>query len=1052
MADIISRLKLESGEFDSKIKRAAQGITQMVAEARKMNSTLISAAGNTEEEVKANMKYIQSLGRMETVSQTARGKLAELTAGFTDLKHAYNQLSQEEKSGNVGRELNKQLEILKQRIAESKNEIKGIEQELNGSNSKFGEFGNIIDTIGSKFGVSGNLTEMLTSRTAMLTGAVGAGIAIVTKATEAWAGYNAELAKQDQITTVTTGLKGDAADQMTNQARALVDTYNVDFRESINAANTLMTQFGVTGEQAMQLIKDGMQGMIQGDGPKLLQMIQQYAPAFRDAGVSASQLVAVIQNSEGGIFTDQNMNAIVMGIKNIRLMTKATSDALAQLGIDGQKMSQQLSDGSMTIFDALKQVAGAISNVDSNSKAAGEVMQQVFGRQGVTAGTNLGKAIETLNTNLEETKKQTGEVGEAFNELYEANLRLNTAIRDAFGYDGWEQMATGIKTTLIGALSDVIEHLAIIRQGFKDIANFFGGGNKAPAGKGYEDVDKTQQWINNGKDDNERRRRYEKAIADLQNKLNNVGKEYAKRNADGSTSFIIDDAETQAKKRDAIRRRMKMLYATSYTPEVETPKPIEPTKTNKSVSSSTKEVKEVVGLIGTAESRIKGLQKQISESWDLGEIARLRKELKDAQNDLDVMQGKLPKDTVAEIHVKANIDDAIQKVKDIEGVTIEPKTFAITVTDEAMPKLREIQGVTIDPKTSVITATDEAMPMLREIQGVTIEPKTLTITANTTDALQKVQELVSDIDYTVVIPVTTDEHVERSIRQRYGKPVEMPVVPKTAGEQLEQQIRISIAESNIDADMATLTSLLETQIKNGIEGIDIPTDELIQKIMGDGINIPDEYWEGLQTQINDKLKELGIDAIKIDFKTGNISSGGGKKDNATGKQLDKFNSEFSKVPSGVSSIVSGIQQMGVEIPSEIQSVLGVLTGISSIMTGIVALLTLIEIDTKTTAGASVFDAIIPLARGGIVPKAAGGRFIGGNSYSGDNIFAGNAWVNSGELVLNKAQQSTLASQLEGGGMQGMKLSAVISGEQIRLVLNNNGRRTGKGEYVQTNFR
>ena len=44
----------------------------------------------------------------------------------------------------------------------------------------------------------------------------------------------------------------------------------------------------------MSLIRDGMQGMIQGDGPKLLSMIQQYAP-FRDAGVSASQLVAVIR-------------------------------------------------------------------------------------------------------------------------------------------------------------------------------------------------------------------------------------------------------------------------------------------------------------------------------------------------------------------------------------------------------------------------------------------------------------------------------------------------------------------------------------------------------------------------------------------------------------------------------------------------------------------------------------------------------------------------------------------------------------------------------------
>jgi hypothetical protein len=46
----------------------------------------------------------------------------------------------------------------------------------------------------------------------------------------------------------------------------------------------------------------------------------------------------------------------------------------------------------------------------------------------------------------------------------------------------------------------------------------------------------------------------------------------------------------------------------------------------------------------------------------------------------------------------------------------------------------------------------------------------------------------------------------------------------------------------------------------------------------------------------------------------------------------------------------------------------------------------------------------------------------------------------------------LASQLEGNGLGNLNLSATISGEQIRLALNNNGRRTGRGEYVQTNFR
>jgi hypothetical protein len=72
------------------------------------------------------------------------------------------------------------------------------------------------------------------------------------------------------------------------------------------------------------------------------------------------------------------------------------------------------------------------------------------------------------------------------------------------------------------------------------------------------------------------------------------------------------------------------------------------------------------------------------------------------------------------------------------------------------------------------------------------------------------------------------------------------------------------------------------------------------------------------------------------------------------------------------------------------------------------------------------------------------------AYSGDQI--GNVRLDSGELVLNRAQQNNLAGQLTGNPMQNMHLTASISGEQIRLVLNSNGRRTGKGEYVQTNFR
>ena len=455
MADSLVRLRIDSNEFDSKLKTASQNLQLYFDKVKQ-------GAGTFEYLDDGVLECARALGQLSTKSNTARGSISELTSSFTEWSLRYKQMTEAEKNTPLGRAIKNSLDQLKTRIQDTKNDLASINQELSGS--KFGEFGGLIDSVGKKMGINANLTELLTSKTALMTAGIGAGIAIVEQAADAWARYNQELSRQDQVTTVTTGLKGPAANAMTDAARSIADVYNVDFREVINAANTLMTQFGQSGSQAMQLIRDGMQGMIIGDGPKLLSMIQQYAPSFRDAGISASQLVAIIHNSEGGIFTDQNMNAIVMGIKNIRLMTNQTSEALAKMGIDGADMTRKLNDGSMTVFEALGQVSDAIERTGSGSQAAGEVMQYVFGRQGAVAGTKLGEAIATLNTNLNETKRQTGDLGAAFAELQTANERLNKAIREAFEYDGWEQMTVGIKTGLLDALSSVLETTIKIKE------------------------------------------------------------------------------------------------------------------------------------------------------------------------------------------------------------------------------------------------------------------------------------------------------------------------------------------------------------------------------------------------------------------------------------------------------------------------------------------------------------------------------------------------------------------------------------------------------------
>ena len=1083
MADIISRLKVDSTEYDSKIKRAAQGLTHLAESARNSGAVL-----NVLE--KENREYIQSLGRMETVAKTARGRLGELTSAFTDIRSVYNSLTKEEKAGQFGRELNKQLEIMKGRIRDTKNELRGIDRELNGTGGKFAELGNVVNTLGSKMGLSGDLMGMLTSKTAIMTGAIGASVAVIYKATEAWAGYNSELAKQDQITTVTTGLKGHAADTMTDAARAMVDTYNVDFREAINAANTLMTQFGLKGDEATQLIRDGLRGMIQGDGPKLLQMIQQYAPAFRDAGVSASQLVAVIHNSEGGIFTDQNMNAIVMGIKNIRLMTKATSDALAQLGIDGKKMSQELSNGSLTIFDALKQVAGAIKNVDSNSQAAGEVMQQVFGRQGVTAGTNLGKAIETLNTNLEETKRQTGEVGDAMAELQTANEQLNRAIRDCFEYDGWDQMAKGIQASLVTALANVLQKIAEIKAALGGMSVKQYQGDTKNGGGSF--IDDAVGKLKGGKTPGKERmmqnqiQEYSRLIFNIDDEIRRVQDQYdtiangpiINTNAgDGLAAANLQARIKELeKRRDAVQKNMmeyerranKILNAPVEEKKPVTPiTPITPTtKTTKGTTPKEQASKIVSDAVLAYNQTIEKARLEMESG--LKTEADVKKANLSAQERLYDAYGKAyaiyadPKYKVAQ---DAAADEIVKLGGEVKTTTEQQKKV-----EQAARELEQAQKKLAESQRELTTARESG-----NLKDIYAAEKKVTTAQQEVTRLETIKVNVEQGKVDLPSVPTDDKTIKVNVEQGT---VELPKLPN------EHTIKVTYTDSNLQAfignlkerigksevgsdlynaltkqlaDATMLGNFISEAVKNGIDVADIDPQKLFSKIFGDGQTagdfIPDGFWEGLGEQYSNATGKK----FDVNTNTGEVKEG--KEED----EFKKFNEGVGKLTGGLSSVTSGLKAVGVEIPKEIDQVIGVINGVSQIISGIGTIISLFSttamtanttaVGLNTAAIGGLIAAIefntasnfIPFfANGGIVPHAANGYFVGGNSFSGDNT---PIMANAGELVLSKSQQGVLASMLTDEERGGGNAQPYLDGEKIYLGLQAYMRRSGLGEIV-----
>ena len=183
-------------------------------------------------------------------------------------------------------------------------------------------------------------------------------------------------------------------------------------------------------------------------------------------------------------------------------------------------------------------------------------------------------------------------------------------------------------------------------------------------------------------------------------------------------------------------------------------------------------------------------------------------------------------------------------------------------------------------------------------------------------------------------------------------------------------------------------------------------------------------------------------------------------------ELKKNSGVISGLAGGLNSITSGIEAMGFDLPDEIDEMINGISGLAQIISGVGSIIELfgttsqtantIAVNANTATMVGLIDALtvnsfakmVPfMARGGVVPKAAAGYLVPGNSMSGDNVFAGHAWVNSGELILNKSSQDTLAAQLENSGMQNLHLEAVVTGSQIKLALKNDDRLQGGGSNV-----
>ena len=355
-----------------------------------------------------------------------------------------------------------QLRSVNGRISELRRDASGLTDSMGKQTSGImGKFEGMFSSI------SGGWTKLVGVATAAV-----ASISAVIEGAKWWYNYNVEIEEAQRLTREFFNIQGDELVHTQSQISALASQMGKEYKDVLGAVDTLMDQYGLTTQEAINNIKNGLQAGADVNGTYLSQ-IQQFAPAFSDAGASVNDLVASITQTRSGLFNEAGMGLIQTATNRIRTMSSSTQNALNAIGISSKQLEADLISGKTSILEAIKMISGKIKELPENSMQVGEVMKSVFGKTASNEGMKLVKTLADMSTNMEELKGVTGEYGELQREEIEAQAELNEKMSKFFGLGehGFEELTMKAKIFGVKALSKIIDYTVKIINYFIDLYN-----------------------------------------------------------------------------------------------------------------------------------------------------------------------------------------------------------------------------------------------------------------------------------------------------------------------------------------------------------------------------------------------------------------------------------------------------------------------------------------------------------------------------------------------------------------------------------------------------
>lgn len=1015
MADSILRLKVESSEYDSKIRRATEGLKRYADGCRQAGRTLNDVDDGV-------LEFTQALGKMDTVNRDARGKINELTKSFTDLKLQYNQLTQEEKNSPFGQALSSSLDQLKTRIRETRTELAGIEGELKG-----GGFKDLLGGIAGKFGVS---PTMLTGAGAAIAG-VGAAFNALKNNISTAMNFETSMSQLSSLT----GKTGKELDQLKNYAIELGSTTTL-------SASQVADAFRLIGSQQPQLLASG----------EALKEVTKYAIRLSEAAgidlATASQTLSTSINQMGGDSSNAARYVNILAAASQKgagdiawlgeAITKSATTARA-VGTGYEELVANLEQLAKAGFDA--STAGtALRSIIMNleKQTNNEYKPSVVGL--TKAFENLGKANLTINGYQEiagklfaaQAKALADAAGEARN-MTEAISGTNIAEEQAT--TNTDNLSGSIKSLQsawegfnlhLNSSNGLLRKFVDMAKGAVNFLDYFTEGGRQSAMQNALTNDKSTLMFGtrvSGVVPNLQRlggSNYKNMvyneIQQMYNRAISAGIAYRDtKTAKGTGAWERAQASIdliEAAKRDFTLRARRMMGLIKDTPgddedKQEKPQPQEEPK-------STSKTSKINQALTPAQQAVKDVER----------------ELKDYATSISMAQDKLASNMMTSDEYDKQVQQGQKKLADayLKAYTLTGNEKYYTAYTEAADRYKdmsEVVNTTIETQKKAQDAARELAQAQKKLTDALTEASTAYNTNDLKGYLAAMNKVGGDVIPGLASGNFTLTSDNLATFKGYLK------TKMGAVESGSEQYKNLWAQS---VDVNTLSTLISEATKRGIDMAEIAPQDFWSRIFGPnpGDYIDDKTWQSLA----DKIASLSDkNPIKLNFATGELE----------GKSTSNGKGDFNKLVGNVSTITGALNQLGVEIPEGFSKTLGVLQVISTITMAIQSLVGL-------TASTSILKSIPIIGwflhNGGVVHAANGfSGEVPGNMFSGDNI---PAMLNSGETVLTRSQVGILSSALNAQTYSGTGRSeAVIESDQIRLVLQNGAQAKGMtlGEYL-----